>query len=174
MRRLTCGLLLFTGALLIPWAVHAQATGAIAGVVRDTSGGVLPGVTVEASSPALIEGVRTGITDGSGNYRVIQLLPGTYSVTFTLPGFSTVVREGIELTTGFTANVNADMPVGGVEETITVSGASPVVDVQNVRTRVVLTHELLDTVPTAKSAMGFATLTLGATALYSGATGPPS
>ena len=169
MKRLTCGLLLLTGALLIPWAVHAQSTGAIAGVVRDTSGGVLPGVTVEASSPALIEGVRTATTVGSGNYRVVQLPPGTYSVTFRLPGFATVTREGIELTTGFTANVNADMPVGGVEETVTVTGASPVVDVQNTGGHAVLQLETIEALPVGRTRRGIAELTLGAVSASGGA-----
>ena len=165
MKRLTCGLLLFTGALLIPLAARAQNTGTIAGTARDTSGGVLPGVTVEASSPALIEGVRTAVTDGTGNYTIVSLNVGTYSVTFTLGGFATVVREGVELSAGFTANVTAQMQVGGVEETITVTGASPVVDIQNVRGRNVLTEEVLDTLPAVQTMHGFANLTLGMTAL---------
>src|SRR6476660_1787182 len=97
----------------------------IAGVVKDNSGAVMPGVTVEVSSPALIEKTRTAFTDGAGQYKIISLSPGVYTVTFTLPGFSTVKREGIELSTDFTANVNADMKVGSLEETITVSGSSP-------------------------------------------------
>src|ERR1044071_8010445 len=99
--------------ILAPSIVYAQAS--IAGVVKDASGAVLPGVTVEASSPALIEKVRSVITDGSGQYRIVDLRPGTYSVTFTLTGFSVVKREGLELTTGFTATVNADLRVGSVE-----------------------------------------------------------
>ena len=122
-----------------------------------------PGVTVEAASPALIEGVRTAVTDGTGNYNIVDLRPGEYAVTFTLPGFSTIVREGIELTTGFTANVNADMPVGGVEETITVTGESPVVDIRNTRDQTVLSKELLASAPTAhKNGYSFSALTLGA------------
>ena len=105
-------------------AAFAQA---IAGVVRDASGGVMPGVTVEASSPALIEKTRNVVTDGDGQYKIINLVPGTYSVTFTLSGFNTVKRDGIELTGDFTAPVNAEMKVGAIEETITVSGASPLV-----------------------------------------------
>ena len=169
MKRLTCGLLLFTGALLIPSAVHAQSTGAIAGVVRDTSGGVLPGVTVEASSPSLIEGVRASITAGSGNYQILQLPAGTYSVTFTLPGFSTVVREGVELTTAFTANINADMPVGGVEETITVTGASPVVDIQSTRGQATLQLDTIEALPVGRTRRGIAELTLGAVSASRGA-----
>src|ERR1700741_2141444 len=111
-------------------AVAQTSTSGIAGVVKDTTGAVLPGVTVEAASPALIEKVRTVVTDGDGNYKIVDLRPGTYAVTFTLPGFSTVKREGIELTSGFTAAVNADLKVGDVSETITVTGATPVVDVQ--------------------------------------------
>src|SRR5688572_17796124 len=119
--------------LLLPAVGWAQSeTGNIAGVVRDASGAVLPGVTVEVASPALIEKVRSAVTDGQGLYRITDLRPGPYTVTFTLPGFSTFRREGIELTTSFTATVNAEMRVGGLEETITVTGESPVVDVQNV------------------------------------------
>src|ERR1043166_2340721 len=112
----------------LPSAAAAQTAGSIAGVVRDTSGAVIPGVTVEASSPALIEKVRAAQTDTEGRYQIVELRPGIYTVTFTLQGFSTVRREGIELNTGFTANVNADLKVGDVTETITVSGQSPVVD----------------------------------------------
>src|SRR5262245_40641547 len=103
----------------MPALAHAQA--AVAGVVRDSSGAVLPGVTIEVSSPALIEKVRSGITDGSGQYRVLDLRPGVYTVTFTLTGFSTIRRDGIELTGSFTATVNAEMRIGAVEETITVT-----------------------------------------------------
>src|SRR6476469_9097663 len=110
----------------------AQGAGGIAGVVRDSSGAVMPGVTVEASSPALIEKVRSVVSDAEGQYKIIDLRPCTYTVTFTLTGFSTVKREGIEISAGFTATINADLRVGGLEETITVSGQSPVVDTQNV------------------------------------------
>ena len=124
-------------SMLTPAIAYAQA-GGIAGVARDTTGAVLPGVTVEAASPALIEKVRTAVTDGEGRYNIVDLRPGTYSVTFTLPGFATFKRESIELTTGFTATANAEMRVGALEETVTVSGASPVVDIQNVRTQNVI------------------------------------
>ena len=136
-------------AIMAPSMAYAQAS--IAGVVRDASGGVLPGVTVEASSPALIEKVRSVVTDGSGQYRIIDLRPGTYSITATLPGFSTVKRDGIELSGSITATIPIEMRVGGVEETITVTGDTPVVDVQNVRRQTTLDNEVLTTVPTARS-----------------------
>src|SRR5436309_476225 len=105
--------LAFSGVLtFLPAVATAQTTGSIAGVVRDTTGAVLPGVTVEAASPALIEKVRVVVTDSQGNYKIVDLRPGTYAVTFSLTGFSTFRREGIELTTGFTATANADMKVG--------------------------------------------------------------
>ena len=106
---------------LLPATALAQS--AIAGVVKDTSGAVMPGVTVEAASPALIEKVRSVISDGQGRYKIVDLRPGVYSVTFTLPGFNTVKRDGVELPTNFTATINADLRVGALEETITVSGA---------------------------------------------------
>src|SRR5438445_6778322 len=121
---------------MMPTSAWAQTgSGIIAGGVRDATGAVLPGVTVEASSPALIEKVRSVVTDGEGQYKIVELRPGTYTVTFTLTGFSTVKRQGVELTAGFTAPVNAELRVGSLEETITVSGASPVVDTQNARTQ---------------------------------------
>jgi hypothetical protein len=149
-------------------AAQAVSSGTIAGVVRDTSGAVMPGVTVEAASPALIEKTRSAVTDAEGNYKIIDLRPGTYVVTFTLSGFSTFRREGIELTTGFTATVNADMKVGALEETLTVTGASPVVDTQNTRTQNVLSRETLDSLPTGRTYYGYATLTVGASSAVSG------
>jgi len=136
--------------LLLPVVAAAQ-TSAVAGTVKDTSGAVLPGVTVEASSPALIEKVRSAVTDGSGQFKIEALRPGTYTVTFTLPGFSVVKREGVELTSDFTATINADMKVGALEETITVSAESPVVDVQNITTRTVMTRDVLDSIPTGRN-----------------------
>src|SRR5919108_271974 len=136
------------GVLALPAVGSAQQASGIAGVVRDTTGAVLPGVTVEAASPALIEKARTAVTDNEGRYNVVDLRPGTYLVTFTLAGFNTLKREGIELTSGFTATVNADMRVGALEETVTVTGASPLVDVQNVRQQTVVTDELVKTLPT--------------------------
>ena len=133
--------------LVFPTALYAQ--GAIAGTVRDSSGAVLPGATVEASSPALIEKVRSAATDGTGQYRIENLRPGTYVVTFTLSGFSTVKREGIEVTGSFTATVNAELKVGSVSETITVSGETPVVDVQSAQRQTVLSKDIIGAIPTA-------------------------
>jgi hypothetical protein len=140
---------MFACLVLLPTLAFAQAS--ITGVVKDTSGAVLPGVTVEVASPALIEKTRSAVADGTGQYRIVDLRPGTYTVTFTLTGFSTVKREGIELTGSFVATVNADMKVGSLEETITVSGQTPIVDVQSVRRQTTLSNEILTTVPTARS-----------------------
>ena len=115
--------------VLAPTVAHAQS--AIAGVVKDTSGAVLPGVTVEAASDVLIEKTRSVVTDGAGQYKIIDLRPGVYSVTFTLPGFATVKRDGVELPSNFTSTINADLKVGSLEESVTVTGASPVVDVSH-------------------------------------------
>jgi carboxypeptidase family protein len=132
-----------------PGPGRAQGTGGgIGGVVKDGSGGVLPGgVTVEASSPVLIEKVRTVLTDDQAQYKLLDLLPGTYSVTFSLAGFSTIKRDGIELTSNFTAPVNVEMRVGALEETINVSGQAPVVDTQNVVHERVVSREQLFTLP---------------------------
>jgi hypothetical protein len=135
----------------------------IAGTVRDESGAMLPGVTIEVSSPALIEKTRSAVTDGTGQYRIVSLSAGLYNVTFTLTGFSTVKRSGIELSGNFTATVNADMKVGALEETITVSGASPMVDVQSVTKQTVFTREMLDALPAARSIQGAAVLIPGVT-----------
>lgn len=128
--------------------VSAQQAASISGVVRDTSGAVLPGVTVEAASPALIEKVRNIVSDGDGQYRIVDLRPGTYTVTFSLTGFSTYKREGVELTAGFNAAINGEMKVGSLEETITVTGASPLVDTQNVRQQIAVTEQTLEALPT--------------------------
>ncbi|HKH69764.1 MAG TPA: carboxypeptidase regulatory-like domain-containing protein [Vicinamibacterales bacterium] len=135
--------------LTAPAVVWAQA--AIAGTVKDTSDALLPGVTVEAASPALIEKVRTAVTDGTGQYRIENLRPGQYTVTFTLPGFTTIRREGIELTGSFVASVNAELRVGAVAETVVVSGESPIVDVQSSQRTTVLTQETINAIPTAGS-----------------------
>ena len=146
--------------LVIPAVVSAQQVG---GTVTDTTGGVLPGVTVEARSPALIEGVRSAVTDGNGNYLIVGLETGDYEVTYSLPGFGSVLREGIELSTGFTANIDIQLSVGDIEETITVSGATPVVDIQNVEQRAVMDREVIDSIPTGKSLTSYGLLVPGMT-----------
>jgi hypothetical protein len=146
-------------ACLLPVAAAAQST--IAGVVRDSSGGVLPGVTVEASSPALIERTRTVVTDAEGRYAIVNLRPGTYAVTFTLPGFSRFARDGMTLPADVTATVNAELSVGALEETVTVSGAAPIVDVQNAQRTTVLPRDLLDTLPTGRTFAAVGALAVG-------------
>jgi hypothetical protein len=157
--------------VLAPTAVFGQ-TGTIAGSVRDSTGAVLPGVTVEASSPALIEKVRTATTDGEGQYKIVDLRPGTYAVTFTLPGFSTMKRDGIELSAAFTANVSVEMRVGAVSETLTVSGATPLVDVQNTRQQQVMTRTMIDSLPVGKTQQSMAVLIPGV--VFGGAVGAPA
>lgn len=140
------------GLAILPASAFAQnANASISGTVKDASGAVLPGVTVEASSPVLIEKVRTSVTEGNGQYRIVNLLGGTYTVTFSLPGFSTVKREGIELSGAFDATINVDMKVGGVSETITVTGETPIVDVQSVRRQQTITNETLTSIPLTRS-----------------------
>src|SRR6195256_6401047 len=141
MRVLKGLLLVFACLVMLPTAAFAQAS--ITGVVKDASGAVLPGVTVEASSDALIEKVRSAVTDGGGQYRIIDLRAGTYAVTFSLTGFSSVKREGIELTGSFTATINADMKIGTLQETITVTGETPIVDTQSVRRQTTISNELI-------------------------------
>ena len=131
--------------LLIPTTVFAQAS--VTGLVRDSSGGVVPGVTVEAASPVLIEKVRSTITDAAGLYRIVDLRPGTYTLTFSLPGFATVRREGLEIAGSVTLTIPAEMRIGNLEETLTVTGATPVVDVQNARTQTVLNADVIAALP---------------------------
>jgi hypothetical protein len=119
---------------------------------------VLPGVTVEASSDVLIEKVRTAVTDGNGLYRIVDLRPGKYDVTFTLTGFATYKREGLELSSEFNATVNADLRVGALEETITVTGESPIVDVTSARRQRTLDSDLVQSLPTAKGYAGLMVL----------------
>ncbi len=146
--------------VLTPALGWAQGVGSgIAGVVRDTSGAVLPGVNVEASSPALIEKTRTAVTDSEGQYKLLNLTPGTFTVTFSLEGFSTVKREGVELSANFTASVNAEMKVGALEESITVSGAAPLVDIQNTVQAKTLSSTLLQTVPSSGGIAAYIALT---------------
>jgi len=153
---------------LLPGLATAQGTSTISGVVRDASGAVLPGVTVEAASPALIEKARTVVTDSAGQYAIIQLRPGIYTVTFTLPGFSVVKRENVELTTDFTATINAELKVGALEETITVSAESPIVDVQSITARTVMTREVLDAIPTGRNIQAVGIMIPGTTLAVGG------
>jgi hypothetical protein len=160
MRGLLRALLLALAAtVLAPIAAYAQAS--ITGVVKDTSGAVLPGVTVEVSSPALIEKARSTVTDGSGLYQIISLPPGAYAVTFTLTGFNTVKREGVELAGSFIATINGEMKVGAVAETITVTGETPLVDVQSAAVQKVVTKEVVDAIPTGRLGINLAALQPG-------------
>lgn len=137
------------GTLLVPSTARAQAS--ISGLVTDSTGALLPGVTVEATSPVMIEGVVSGVTDGSGRYTIVNLRPGTYNVTFSLQAFNRVIRENILLVGDAAVQVNAELRVGSVEETVTVTGASPVVDVQQTRRQFVATREILDAIPTPRT-----------------------
>ena len=144
-----------------PLAAYAQGTSAasISGLVTDASGAVLPGVTVEASSPVLIEKVRSAVTDERGEYRIVELRPGTYTVAFTLGGFASFKREALELPPSFNATVNAQLRLGTIEENVTVTGASPLVDTQTVTRQTVLPKALLDAVPSAKTLLSYYALT---------------
>ena len=147
--------------MAVPSAVQAQAS--LTGVVTDASGAVLPGVTVEAASPALIEQVRSAASDGTGQYRIEQLRPGGYVVTFTLAGFSVVIVDGIELQGDGVFTVNAELTVGGLEETLTVTGEAPIVDVQSVRVQRVIGDEVIAALPTGRTMLTVATLMPGVT-----------
>src|SRR5438874_1392771 len=159
LQRSSGALLVLSVLLLLPSSVYAQA--AITGVVKDASGGVLPGVTVEAASPVLIEKVRSVASDATGQYRIVDLRPGTYSVTFTLTGFSTVKREGIELSGNFVATVNGELKVGALEETITVTGETPIVDVQSAKVQQTVSKDVLAAIPTSRTAGGLQALIPG-------------
>lgn len=139
--------------VLVPLPIFAQGTfgsAGLAGVVRDTSGGVLPGVLVEATSPTLIERVRSAGTDGNGQFTITDLRPGTYTVTFTLSGFARYQREGLELEGSSFVTVNAELRVGAIQETVTVTGAKPVLDLQNTLRQTVLSKEIIDALPTSR------------------------
>jgi len=149
----------FAGAVLLSTAAYAQS--AITGVVKDTTGAAMPGVTVEASSDVLIEKVKSAISDQNGNYRIGDLRPGTYNVSFTLPGFKTFRRDGLQLQAEFTATINVELAVGSLEETITVTGSSPVVDVTTAAKTSVLNREAIDAIPTGRTIQGMAQLVVG-------------
>lgn len=139
-------------ATVVGWVMlcssSASAQG-ISGLVTDGSGAVVPGVTVEASSPALIEQTRAVVTNDAGRYSVVNLRPGTYTVKFTLAGFTPVTRDGIVLTSDFTAQVNVQLGIGALDEVVTVEGATPVVDLQNLAQPRILTRDVMDAIPTA-------------------------
>lgn len=134
---------------LVPAAAFAQ--GSITGVVKDASGAVLPGVTVDASSPALIEKTISTLTDNAGLYRIVDLRPGTYTVTFALPGFNTVKREGIEVLGSATLTIPIEMKVGELQETVIVTAASPVVDLQNTKRQTVLQSDVIESLPATRA-----------------------
>ena len=151
-------LLLAGGLVSVPCVGAAQVLGSVAGTVKDASGAVLPGVTVEASSPALIEKVRTAVTDGSGQYRIVNLPPGTYVMTFSLAGFSTVRREGVDVSINVTSNIDAELRVGNLTETITVSGQTPVVDLQSTSQTTVADERTFKELPSGGSWVNIAQL----------------
>jgi hypothetical protein len=167
MRVFTKAALVLSWTLLTPAVALAQAS--IAGVVRDTSGAVLPGVTVEASSPVLIEKTRTAVTDTNGRYQIVELRPGTYTVTFTLPGFSTFKRDGVLLSGAAASTVDAELRVGSLEETITVTGEAPIVDVSTLTKQQVLSADLVDALPSARNYVTLARMVAGTSATGNGA-----
>jgi len=135
--------------ILVPRLMFAQAS--ITGTIKDPSGAVLPGVTVEAASDVLIERVRSVISDNGGQYRIVDLRPGTYTVTVSLPGFATIKRDGIELIGSVTLTIPFELKVGELQETVTVTGASPVVDVQNTRRETVITADVIQSLPATRA-----------------------
>ena len=161
MTRRVVGLVVAALAVLVLLPAVARAQSVITGVAKDTSGAVLPGVTVEAASDVLIEKVKSVVTDGEGVYRIVDLRPGTYAVTFTLPGFQTYKRDGLLLPAEFTMTINAEMTVGALEETITVSGDAPVVDVTTAVHSQVLNREAIDAIPTGRTIQGLGQLIVG-------------
>src|SRR5205809_3468857 len=149
MRVLKAALIVSGWLVILPTSAFAQTT--LSGVVRDSSGGVLPGVTVEASSPVLIEKVRSAITDGSGQYQIVDLRPGTYAVAFSLSGFATAKRDGVEVTGSGVITINIDMRVGNVAETVDVRGETPVVDIQSTRRQSVIVNQIINELPASRS-----------------------
>src|SRR5712692_811347 len=159
--RISAKCLAILAVLLVPGPLCAQAV--LTGTVHDASGAVLPGVTVEAASTALIEKTRAATTDGTGQYRVIDLRPGIYSLTFTLSGFTTVKRENIELSGTQTVTIPIDMHVGALAETVTVTGETPVVDVQSAKREVVMNNDIIRALPVARAAGALLNATPGLT-----------
>jgi hypothetical protein len=158
MRRFVKAILVLAALVIIPATAHAQASASIVGTVKDSSGAVIPGVSVEASSPVLIEKTRSAITNESGQYSIESLRPGAYTVTFTLPGFTSVKREGIELAGAFVATVNAEMKAGVVAEAVTVTAEAPIVDVTSSRAQEVLSGVTVAEIPTSRQYSAFAQL----------------
>ena len=154
---------LMTGLVALPSTVHAQGAvlATVTGIVQDSSGAVLPGVTVEVSSPVLIEKVRSAVTDSTGRYRLTNLPAGTYTLTAALPGFNSVRREALELSGSFTATVNLSLQVGTLEETVTVTGEAPVVDVSSAQRQQVINNEVMAAIPASRSYEGLAALVPG-------------
>src|SRR5262249_23611845 len=159
--RMSAKCLVVVAILFLPGTVSAQAV--LTGTVHDPSGAVLPGVTVEAASPALIEKTRTATTDGTGQYRIIDLQPGSYTLTFTLSGFTTVRRASIELSGRQTVTIPIEMRVGAIAETVTVTGETPLVDVQNARREVVMNQNTIQTLPVARAVGALLNATPGLT-----------
>jgi hypothetical protein len=151
MRRTVALSFVVLGLLAIPAAVFGQALGTVAGVVRDPSDAVLPGVTVEASSPALIEKTRSTITEGNGQYTILNLPPGTYDISYTLPGFASVTRQAVAVSVGVTVTINITMRVGAVAETVTVTGETPVVDLQSAAQTTTANAQVFKELPTPGS-----------------------
>src|SRR5688572_19145346 len=163
---------ILTAVILLPSVAFAQGT--LTGTVRDNSGAVLPGVTVEAASPAIQGGVRTVVTDNAGVYRIVELPPGTYSLSFMLPGFSNVKREDIILAGSAVLTIPAELRVGAIEETVTVTGESPVVDVQTVRRETVLAQEVIQSMPGARTVGNLLNATPGLTVDANGLNATPT
>jgi hypothetical protein len=172
MRGASKAVLILIAAVLLPSLAFAQGT--LTGTVRDQSGGILPGVTVEASSPVLIEKVRTAVTDGAGQYRITGLNPGTYSLTFMLTGFNVAKREGVELGGTATLTIPIEMRVGALAETITVTGETPVVDVQTVQRQAVLSADVIATIPATRSVGSLLNATPGLTVDNNGLAASPT
>ena len=169
MLRLRVLLLAIVPALVLPAAALAQAN--FAGVVHDKSGAVLPGVTVEASSPALIEGTRSVVTDGQGQYRIVDLRPGVYALTFTLSGFSTLKREGLELSGSAVVTVDVQLAVGGLKEALVVTGEQPLVDVQSNERQHIMSDEVIAALPAGRSHYDLGALVPGLNGIQFGRVG---
>src|SRR5689334_19484063 len=152
-------ILVVSMSAVLPVAAFAQAS--IAGTVKDASGAILPGVTVEAASDVLIERARTTVTNGSGQYQIIDLPGGTYAVTFSLPSFQTMKRDNVALIGSFTATIDAELSPGNIAEVVTVTANAPIVDVQSPRRQQTLDREIINELPVARTYFGLAALTPG-------------